>query len=315
MGTLKGFPYPPAVVRRRHSRRAPHASSLASVGLFFALPLIPSALAAPADQKPADSQASAELDTAAPPGVDLSKLDDYARKVFFRVVNREPSSCGKGHSLIYSVKHDPGCRRSLYAVKYVAKMADSGYTDSEVTDELQKRYRDVVHKDIEVSRAPSKGPADARVTVVEFVDYECPHCRAAQALMKQVLDTYPRQVKLCFKHFPLGGHTNSRLAAEAATAAQKQGKFWPFSDKVWDNADNLTPAVLEKIAKEVGLDVARWRSDMNSDEVKAAVTKDKADGGALGINSTPSIYINGRKYAGRHDIESIGDWVDEELGK
>ena len=122
-------------------------------------------------------------------------------------------------------------------------------------------------------------------------------------------------MRLCFKHFPLSGHTNSRLAAEAATAAQKQGKFWPYNDKVWTNSDNLTPAVLEKIAKEVGLDVTRWRDDMNSDEVKAAVAQDKSDGTALGINSTPTIYINGRKYAGRHDIESIGDWIDEELGK
>lgn len=133
--------------------------------------------------------------------------------------------------------------------------------------------------------------------------------------MRQVLDTYPRQVRLCFKHFPLSSHTNARLAAEAATAAHKQGKFWPYNDKVWANADSLTPAVLEKIAKEVGLDVTRWRSDMTSDEVKAAVTQDKSEGTALGINSTPTIYINGRKYAGRHDIESIGDWIDEELGK
>jgi protein-disulfide isomerase len=133
--------------------------------------------------------------------------------------------------------------------------------------------------------------------------------------MRQVLETYPRQVRLCFKHFPLSLHTNSRLAAEAAMAAQKQGKFWPYNDKLWANADNLTPAVLEKIAKDVGLDVARWRGDMNSDEVKAAVAQDKSDGTTLGINSTPAIYINGRKYGGRHDMESISDWVDEELGK
>jgi protein-disulfide isomerase len=303
--------------RRWQSRRAPRASSLASVGLFFALPLLPSAMAAPAEAKPAspESKGAADLDTAPPPGIDISKLDDYERKVFFRVVNREPSSCGKGHSLIYSVKHDPGCKRSFYAVRYVAKLVEAGYTDSEVSEELQKRYHDPVHTEIDVSRAPSKGPSGARVTVVEFVDYECPHCRSAQALMKQVLDTYPRQVRLCFKHFPLSGHTNSRLAAEAATAAQKQGKFWPYSDKVWDNSDNLTPAVLEKIAKDVGLDVTRWRGDMTSDEIKAAVTKDKSDGGALGINSTPTIYINGRKYAGRHDLESLCEWVDEELGK
>jgi protein-disulfide isomerase len=292
-------------------------SSLLSTALITALCAwapFPGAVFA-AEDKPADGKGAGEPDTSPPPGLDLSKLDEYERKVFFRVVNREPSSCGKGHSLIFSVKHDPGCRRSAYAIKYVAKLVESGYTDSEITDELQTRYRDPIHKDIDVSRAPNKGPADARVTLVEFVDYECPHCRTAQALMRQVLDTYPRQVRLCFKHFPLSGHTNSRLAAEATTAAQKQGKFWPYNDKVWDNADNLTPAVLEKIAKDVGLDVARWRGDMNSDEVKAAVSRDKSDGATLGINSTPTIYINGRKYTGRHDIESISDWIDEELGK
>ena len=285
----------------------------ALVALGASAPLVSPVLAA--EDKPADSKGMVDLDTSPPPGVDLSKLDEFERKVFFRVVNRESSSCGKGHSLIFSVKHDPGCKRSLYAIKYVAKLVDSGYTDSEISEELQNRYRDTVHKDIDISRAPNKGAAEARVTVVEFVDYECPHCRSAQALMRQVLDTYPRQVRLCFKHFPLSSHTNSRLAAEAATAAQKQGKFWPFSDKVWEHADNLTPAVLERIAKEVGLDLARWRGDMNSEEIKAAVSKDKSDGVALGINSTPTIYINGRKYAGRHDIESISDWVDEELGK
>ena len=276
-------------------------------------PLVRPALAA--EEKPADNKGSGELDTSPPPGVDLSKLDEYERKVFFRVVNREPSTCGKGHSLIYSVKHDPGCKRSVYAIRYVAKLVESGYTDSEVGDELQNRYHEVVHKNINVARAPNKGPAEARVTLVEFVDYECPHCRTAQALVRQVLDSYPREVRLCFKHFPLRGHTNSRLAAEAAMAAHKQGKFWPYNDKVWANADTLTPAVLEKIAKEVGLDVARWRDDMNSDEIKAAVAQDKSDGTALGINSTPTIYINGRKYGGRHDIESICDWIDEELGK
>ena len=285
----------------------------ALVAFGASAPLVSPVLAA--EDKPADSKGMVDLDTSPPPGVDLSKLDEFERKVFFRVVNRESSSCGKGHSLIFSVKHDPGCKRSLYAIKYVAKLVDSGYTDSEISEELQNRYRDTVHKDIDISRAPNKGAAEARVTVVEFVDYECPHCRSAQALMRQVLDTYPRQVRLCFKHFPLSSHTNSRLAAEAATAAQKQGKFWPFSDKVWEHADNLTPAVLERIAKEVGLDLARWRGDMNSEEIKAAVSKDKSDGVALGINSTPTIYINGRKYAGRHDIESISDWVDEELGK
>ena len=72
-------------------------------------------------------------------------------------------------------------------------------------------------------------------------------------------------MKVYFKHYPLGPHTNARLAAEAAVAAQKQGKFWPFQDKLWDKSESLTPAVFEKIAKETGLDVAKFRKDYGSD--------------------------------------------------
>lgn len=257
----------------------------------------------------------AGIDTALPAGIDISKLGDYERKVFFRVLNHESSACGKGHSLIHSIKQDSGCKRSVHAAKYAAKLVESGYTESEVGEELQKRYREPVQKSIEVGRAPRRGPGDAPVTIVEFVDYECPHCREAQTFLHQVTDAYPRQVRLFFKQFPLGGHTMARTAAEAAMAAHKQGKFWLYNDKVWPKSDVLTAAVLEQIAKDVGLDVPRWRTDMASDAIKNWVSQDKSDGVAMGINSTPTIYINGRKYSGRHDLESISDWIDEELGK
>jgi len=254
-------------------------------------------------------------DTSLPAGIDISKLDEFERKVFFRVLNKEASACGKGHSLMYSLKHDPGCKRSVYAANYVAKLVDSGYTDSEVSEELEKRYREPVQKSIDTARAPRRGPGDAPVTIVEFVDYECPHCREAQTFLRQVLEAYPRQVRLFFKQFPLSGHTMARAAAEAAMAAHKQGKFWPYNDKVWAKSDVLTAAVLEQIAKETGLDMPRWRNDKSSDEIKNWVTQDKADGLAIGVNATPSLYINGRKYTGRYDLESISDWIDEELGK
>jgi 2-hydroxychromene-2-carboxylate isomerase len=254
-------------------------------------------------------------DNSPPPGVDLSKLDEFERKVFYRVINRESSACGKGHSLIYSLTHDSACRASFYAVRYVAHLVDSGFTDSEIGERLDKRFRTPRHPRIDVSVAPVKGNASGRVTVVEFVDYECPHCKHAQTLMRQVVEEYPSDVKVYFKHFPLSSHANARLAAEGAVAAQKQGKFWPFNEKVWANSDNLTPAVLEKAAKEVGLEVARWRADLDSDPVKGRVQADKSEGNDLGINSTPSIYINGRKYEDPLEIASFRDWIDEELGR
>ena len=81
----------------------------------------------------------------------------------------------------------------------------------------------------------------AKITLVEFADYECPHCKRFQPVLRQILDEFPGDVKLYFKHYPLPQHTNARLAAEAAVAAQKQGKFWQFQDKLWDQQDDLTP--------------------------------------------------------------------------
>ena len=254
-------------------------------------------------------------DNSPPPGIDLSKLDEFERKVFFRVVNHESSACSKGHSLIYSAKHDSACRASFYAVRYVVHLVDSGFTDSEIGERLEKRFRAPRFPHIDVSAAPFKGNPSGRVTVVEFVDYECPHCKHAQTLMRQVVEEYPHDVKVYFKHFPLSSHTNSRLAAEGSVAAHKQGKFWPFNEKVWANSEFLTPAALEKAAKDVGLDVTRWRADLESEAVKGRVQADKSEGNDLGVIATPSIYINGRKYDDPLEISSFKDWLDEELGR
>jgi protein-disulfide isomerase len=277
-------------------------------------PQIQPAQAAPAPPTEKAGDPSGE-DNAPPPGIDLGKLDEFERKVFYRVINREPSACGKGHSLIYSLKHDSACRASFYAVRYAAHLVDSGFTDSEIGEKLEKRFRTPRVPHIDVSAAPSKGATSGRVSIVEFVDYECPHCKHAQTLMRQLVDEYPNDLKVYFKHYPLSSHTNARLAAEGAVAAHKQGKFWPFNEKIWAISENLTPAGMEKAAKDGGLDVKRWRLDLEADDVKARVEQDKSEGNDLGINATPSIYINGRKYNDPLDIASLRDWIDEELGR
>lgn len=254
-------------------------------------------------------------DTQLPPGIDIAKFDDFQKKVFFRIVNSEPSICGKAQSLITSAKKDPSCRRSMAALHYVAKLVEQGYTDSEVSEALGKRYRATTPKIIDVAEAPMKGNPNAKVTLVEFADYECPHCKRFQPVLRQILDEFQGDVKLYFKHYPLPQHTNARLAAEAAVAAQKQGKFWQFEDKLWVNQDSLSPAEMEKYAKESGLDVTKFRQDMDSKAVKERVQKDRVDGSTLGLSSTPTLYINGREYTDSRDTESLREWIKEELAR
>jgi protein-disulfide isomerase len=270
----------------------------------------PAASAAPA----AAGGAAKADDTTPPPGVDLTKLDDFERKVFFRVLNKEASACGKAHSLMVSLRTDKGCRKSLFAARYVARLVDGGFTDSEISESIQKRFR-TERQRLNLADAPVKGNPAAPVTVVEFVDYECPHCKKVQPVLRQVLDEYKDEVKVAFKHYPLGAHTNARLAAEASIAAHKQGKFWAYNDRVWAISESLTPAGLEQIAKEVGLDVAKWRADVESDAVRTWVDRDRSEGQALGIDHTPTIYINGREFTDPREADSMRDWINEELNR
>jgi protein-disulfide isomerase len=273
----------------------------------------PEAQSAPAATPPGTTAKGGAQDTTPPPGIDVSKLDDFQKKVFFRIVNSEPSICGQAQSLIASAKKD--CRRSFNAMRYVAKLVVQGYTDSEVAESIGKRYRSSEPKKIDVADAPMKGSATAKITLVEFADYECPHCKRLQPVLRQIVDEFHNDVKVYYKHYPLAQHTNARLAAEAAVAANKQGKFWPFQDKLWDKQDELSPAEIEKIAKESGLDMARFRADLASPAVKDRVQKDRMDGAALGLQATPTLYIDGREYTDPKDTESLREWIKEELGR
>jgi len=268
-----------------------------------------------ADSKGTAAKAGAANAQALPAGIDIAKLDELAKKTFFKVVGAEPSVCGKGESLLVSARNDAGCRRSYNAVRYVARLADQGYTYSEIVEALDKRYRNSEPKMIDVAEAPMEGNPKAKVALVEFADYECPHCKRFQPVLRQILDEFKNEVRIYFKHYPLPQHTNARLAAEAAVAAQKQGKFWPYQDKLWENQDTLSPAEMEKFAKELGLDVTKFRADLADAKTKARVQKDRVDGGTLGLSSTPTLFINGREYTDAKDTESLREWIKEELGR
>jgi len=290
------------------------AAVMVVISACAALPACAKTPAEAAQAAPATAPTKPGDDTTAPPEVDLSKLDDFSRKVFFRIANSEPSVCGQAQSLLQSAKDQKaGCRRSVSALKYVAHLVEQGFTDSEVSEALGKRYRPVAPKKIDVSEAPMKGNPNAKITLIEFADYECPHCRRFQPVLRQIVDEFHGDVKLYFKHYPLPQHTNARLAAEAAVAAQKQGKFWQFQDKLWDKQDDLTPAEIEKTAKETGLDVAKFREDLASEPVKIRVQKDRADGAAVGLQATPTLYIDGREYTDARDPDSLREWIKDEI--
>jgi protein-disulfide isomerase len=149
--------------------------------------------------------------------------------------------------------------------------------------------------DIPAGNSPTKGPADAPITIIEFSDYQCPFCSKAEPLVKEALDAYPTKARVVFKHFPLTSiHPNAMPAALAAAAAQKQGKFWEMHEKLFANQRELSPEQIKKYAAEVGLDVAKFEADSQSDEVKQQVQQDMQLAQKVGVRGTPTIFVNGK---------------------
>jgi protein-disulfide isomerase len=139
------------------------------------------------------------------------------------------------------------------------------------------------------------GSAQPKVTLVEFADFECPACGAAFPVVKQVVAKYQNDLRYVFRHFPLDQHKNARLAAQAAEAAGAQGKFWEMHDLLFQNQSTLSPDVINGLGIELKLDMEKFTQEVTAEAYKAKIEKDLTDGQTLGVNSTPTFYLNGKK--------------------
>jgi protein-disulfide isomerase len=160
----------------------------------------------------------------------------------------------------------------------------------------------------------------AKVTVVEFADFQCPACRAAHPGLKQIISDYKTSVTYVYRHFPLPQHTNAVPAAKAAEAAAKQQKdaFWKMADILYDRQTEWSQSsnpeqLFSGYAKELGLDVSQFEEAMKSNEFDERIQADMNDGNKIGVNSTPSIFINGKKLLTAPTYENIKNMIAEEL--
>ena len=162
----------------------------------------------------------------------------------------------------------------------------------------------------------TRGPESAKVTVVEYSDFECPACAAAAPIIKNLLSNYGDSVRFVYRHFPLPSHKNSEAAAYAAEAAGEQGKFFEMHDILFEKqAEWKTegdPAVkFKEYAGLLGLDLNKFAEDMNSGKIKSKVSGDKATAFSARINATPTFFVNGRTIVGinpekiKNEIEGV----------
>ncbi|HEX5659644.1 MAG TPA: thioredoxin domain-containing protein [Polyangiales bacterium] len=162
---------------------------------------------------------------------------------------------------------------------------------------------------------PAFGPADAKVTIVEFSDFQCPYCSRAAEATHKVKEKYGDKVRFVFRQFPLSFHKDAHTAAEASLAANAQGKFWEFHDKLFANQQKLDRASLEGYAKELGLNVDKFKKSLDSKEYVAAVDGELKMGEDVAVQGTPTMFLNGARIADPTNFEAISSQIDEALKK
>ncbi len=276
--------------------------------------------------KPNDTGAVAALDNAAAPpaaegpadttplsGIDVTKLDGDKSQLFYKLINSLKSPCGKAHSLRTSFTSDTSCKRAPFAVRYVLAMIEDEGPEDRVREEYARKYeRPAQPVKLDTSRAPHVGANDAPVKLVEFYDYECPHCQAFKAQLEQVEADKSAEVGVSFLMFPIESkHPEARSAAQAALAANQQGKFKEMHDKLFvPQAAHGRDAVMG-YAKELGLDMAKFQKAY--DDASPQVTADLKQGEDAGVDATPTLFFNDRKYEGPMVAKYIEMWIDEDL--
>ena len=159
------------------------------------------------------------------------------------------------------------------------------------------------------------GPKDAKVTVVEFGDYQCPACGAAYPTVTQILAAYKGQIRYVFREFPLPMHQNAQAAAEAAEAAGAQGKYFDMYNLLytnqteWGETNNANDYFI-KYAQQLKLNMDTFKSDITSKKYAKKIQKDMDDGDAVSVDSTPTFFINGVKEEGGMQYSDFKDKID-----
>jgi protein-disulfide isomerase len=256
-------------------------------------------------------------------GVDLNGLTVKQKASVLKVLRENACSCGCGRTMAQCRVEDPACSYSVGLAATVVQAIKDGKTPEKALEEANASRYGANHQNqileppvtVPVAGAPTTGPADAPITIVEFSDFQCPYCIQAVPEIEATLKVFPKQVKLIFKQFPLEIHSDAYRAATAALAAQKQGKFWEMHYALFAHHDNLSLESILKIAEDLKLDVARMQKDMESKEIHDTIAKDLKDGNDAGVEGTPTIFINGQRYNGRIELANLRGLINAELKK
>jgi protein-disulfide isomerase len=199
---------------------------------------------------------------------------------------------------------------------YIARMVRKNKTDERIAQGIELRKQSAHPEEvfrIDLADRPRVGRANAEVELVEYACFQCPYCAHLAPGLKKIERKFGGRVSHHYKFFPVRSHPHGVATALAGLAAFKQGKFWPLYDKMYTNRHNLEDDEVLDYAQELGVNITRLKADMDAPAAMKTIEKDKLEGMRLGVEGTPTFFVNGKLYQGAHDLAEIFDRLGEEL--
>ncbi len=233
------------------------------------------------------------------PTVDMSGLGAAETLMFQQIVNEEICPCSCPKSFAACLQAGTKCEPAVILANWMTQELRQGVPGEIIADQIAKEIAGGYAgqpKSPSLAGYASKGASNAPYTIVEYADFECGHCKLASPVMEQFVKKHPREVRVVFKHFPLSFHEMATPAAAAAEAAGNQGKFWEMHNAIFATQTMLDEDLLLGHARALGLDMNRFEKDFRSKDTLAKVKASRDEGEKLGVEATPTFYINGRPF-------------------
>lgn len=208
--------------------------------------------------------------------------------------------------IIDSLKYNRG---NMQQNRYISELRDKAKIEYKLEKPPVQRVQ--VSKDDD----PTRGPANAKIEIIEFTDYQCPFCKKVRPTISQILETYKDQVSYTLRDFPLSFHPESFAAHMASQCAKDQGKYWEFNEKLFANQQGLKVDLLKGYAKELALETKAFDECLDSKKYADEVKKDMAEGQKYGVSGTPAFFVNGILMSGAQPFSSFKEVIDDELKK
>jgi protein-disulfide isomerase len=290
--------------------------AFASLALLMGAGACRSPADSPKEPPPVEEAAAAPA-PANLPGVDTSSLTPRELTKWHEYVGELLAPCpDQPVSVAQCVSESRACGACVPAAKFLVDRVRRGDSRAQAEAAYRTRFAPESVKSIDTAGSPGKGAEKPVVTLVEWADFECPFCAVAAPILKGVVEKNPDTVRLVFKHYPLSAHQHAENAARAAVAAQKQGKFWPVQQALFESQKaGLDEQNIMKLARDAGLDMKGFESDIASEATADSVARDRKQADELGLEGTPMIYINGRHFSlEQFDLrQDLEPWIALEI--